>query len=91
MIEVKRYRKSDGFATRYWAIYVDGELLAVILYRKGAQAIVGMFLGRRTTKGLGTQCGNSDRSGLAIENPIDSKLPAYASSSSSRLIHEFQS
>ena len=38
MIEVKRYRKPDGFATRYWAIYVDGELLAVTLYRKGAQA-----------------------------------------------------
>ena len=38
MIEVKRYRKPDGYATRFWAIYVDGELLAVTVYRKGAEA-----------------------------------------------------
>ena len=35
MIEVKRYRKPDGYPTRYWGMYVDGELLAVVLYRKG--------------------------------------------------------
>ena len=34
MIEVKKYRQS-----RFWAVYVDGELLAVVVYRKGAQAI----------------------------------------------------
>ena len=34
MIEVKKYRQ-----TRFWAVYVDGELLAVVVYRKGAQAI----------------------------------------------------
>ena len=44
MIEVKRYRKPDGFATRHWAIYVDGELLAVTVYRKGAQAIADLIL-----------------------------------------------
>ena len=44
MIEVKRYRKPDGYATRYWAIYVDGELLAVTLYRKGAVAIVALIV-----------------------------------------------
>jgi hypothetical protein len=43
MIEVKPYLKADGYRTRYWAVYVDGELLAVVLYRKGAQAIADMF------------------------------------------------
>ena len=36
MIEVRRYRH-----TRHWAVYVDGELLAVVVYRKGAEATVG--------------------------------------------------
>jgi hypothetical protein len=47
MIEVRKYRKPDGYATRYWGIYVDGELLAVVLYRKGAQAIADMILRTR--------------------------------------------
>ena len=33
-IEVTRYRQS-----RHWAVYVDGELLAVTVYRKGAEAV----------------------------------------------------
>jgi hypothetical protein len=40
-VEVRRYRKPDGYPTRYWAVYVDGELLAVMLYRKGAEAVAG--------------------------------------------------
>jgi hypothetical protein len=48
MIEVKRYRKPDGYATRYWGIYVDGELLAVVLYRKGAHAIVDLIVRTRS-------------------------------------------
>lgn len=43
MIEVKRYRRSDGWATRFWAVYVDGELLAVVVYRKGAEAIADLL------------------------------------------------
>ncbi|MGA0846277.1 MAG: hypothetical protein ACO3RV_07010 [Luteolibacter sp.] len=43
MIEIKRYKKPDGYATRYWGVYVDGELLAVVLYRKGAMAIAEML------------------------------------------------
>ena len=39
MIEVRKYRK-----TRFWAVYVDGELLAVVVYRKGARAIVDMLM-----------------------------------------------
>jgi len=50
MIEVKRYRKQDGYATRYWAIYVDGQLLAVTVYRKGAEAIADLLMRTRFTK-----------------------------------------
>jgi hypothetical protein len=50
MIEVKRYRKPDGYATRYWGIYVDGDLLAVVLYRKGAMAIADLILTTRAGK-----------------------------------------
>jgi len=38
-VEVEKYRKPDGYATRYWSVLVDGELLAVTLYRKGAEAV----------------------------------------------------
>jgi hypothetical protein len=38
-VEVVKYRKPDGYATRYWSVIVDGELLAVTLYRKGAVAV----------------------------------------------------
>ena len=50
MIEIKRYRKPDGYVTRFWAVYVDGELLAVVLYRKGAQAIADMLMRGRYRK-----------------------------------------
>ena len=42
MIEVRKYRN-----TRFWAVYVDGELLAVVVYRKGARAIADMLLKTR--------------------------------------------
>ena len=38
-IAVEKYRKPDGYATRYWSVWVNGELLAVTLYRKGAEAV----------------------------------------------------
>ena len=38
-VEVEKYRKADGFPTRYWSVVLDGELLAVTLYRKGAEAV----------------------------------------------------
>ena len=34
MIQVSPYNR-----TRYWAVYLDGELLAVTVYKKGAVAI----------------------------------------------------
>ncbi|MEX1113750.1 MAG: hypothetical protein WEB53_00770 [Akkermansiaceae bacterium] len=50
MIEVRKYQKPDGYATRYWGVYVDGELLAVVLYRKGAVAIADLILSTRAGK-----------------------------------------
>ena len=44
-VEVTRYRKPDGFATRYWAVIVDGDLLAVTVYRKGAEAVARALQG----------------------------------------------
>ena len=44
-IEVTRYRKPDGYASRYWAVFIDGELLAVTLYRKGAEAVAAAVTG----------------------------------------------
>ncbi len=38
-VEVAKYRKPDSYLTRYWSVSVDGELLAVTLYRKGAEAV----------------------------------------------------
>jgi hypothetical protein len=39
IITVTRYRSS-----RYFAVYVDGELLAVTVYKKGAEAIRARLL-----------------------------------------------
>lgn len=39
MIEVRPYIKPDGFRTRYFAVYIGGQLLAVTLYKKGALAV----------------------------------------------------
>jgi hypothetical protein len=38
-VEVRKYLKADGFPTRYWSVVLDGDLLAVTLYRKGAEAV----------------------------------------------------
>ena len=48
MIEVARYRRS-----RHWAVYVDGQLLVVAVYRKGAQAVADLIIGLRTGKEAG--------------------------------------
>lgn len=42
IMEVRRYRKACGWETRYWGVYRGGELLAVCLYKKGAQAVVDL-------------------------------------------------
>ena len=43
-VEVRRYRRPDGWLTRHWAIYVNSDLLAVVLYRKGAEAIAAALV-----------------------------------------------
>ena len=53
MIEVKRYRRDTGHLTRYWAVYVDGELLVVTLYRKGARAVADLLSRARYRKEAG--------------------------------------
>ncbi len=40
-IEIGHYRGS-----RYWGVWVDSELLAVVCYRKGAEAINSALLNR---------------------------------------------
>jgi hypothetical protein len=40
-----RYFAKGGYATRFWAIYLNGELLAVTVYRKGAIAIAQKLAG----------------------------------------------
>ena len=44
-IIVTRYFAMGGYATRFWAIYLNGELLAVTVYRKGAIAIAQKLAG----------------------------------------------
>ena len=44
-IEVTRYLKPDGYPSRYWAVMVDGDLLAVTVYRKGAEAVADALSG----------------------------------------------
>ena len=39
MIEIRKYRH-----TRFWAVYVDGGLLAVVVYRKGAVAFADLLI-----------------------------------------------
>ena len=60
-VEVTKYRKADGYATRYWSVSVDGELLAVTVYRKGAEAVA-----RAITNP------NKELYASAIENPTQS-------------------
>ena len=38
MIQIRKYHR-----TRFWAVYMDGSLLAVVVYRKGAEAIAAML------------------------------------------------
>lgn len=55
-IEIRRYVKADGWATRYWAVYVGEDLLAVVLYKKGALAVAEALRGR-TLQSAREACG----------------------------------
>ncbi|MCF7675811.1 MAG: hypothetical protein K9N23_06440 [Akkermansiaceae bacterium] len=53
VVTIARYRKPDGYETRFWAVYVDGELLAVTVYRKGAEAVRAMIVRVSATRSVG--------------------------------------
>jgi hypothetical protein len=61
-IEVTRYRKRDGFPTRHWAVFVDGELLVVTLYRKGAEAVATPLTGVNDSRPIRTRDEQDDAS-----------------------------
>lgn len=39
-LTISPYHKGDGWKTRYWAVHIGEELLAVVVYKKGARAVV---------------------------------------------------
>lgn len=65
-IEVARYRKSDGYLTRNWAVFVNGDLLAVTLYRKGALAVAAALTGMNDSRPVMTRDGRGEPSPDAV-------------------------
>ncbi len=61
-VEVTRYRKSDGFLTRHWAVFVNGDLLAVTLYRKGALSVAAALTGSNGSRPVPTRDGQAEPS-----------------------------
>lgn len=61
-IEVAKYRKRDGWPTRYWAVFVNGDLLAVTLYRKGALAVAAALTGTNDARPVLTRDGRVETS-----------------------------
>lgn len=61
-IEVAKYRKRDGWPTRYWAVFVNGDLLAVTLYRKGALAVAAALTGLNGARPVLTRDGKGEPS-----------------------------
>jgi hypothetical protein len=65
-IEVARYRKPDGWPTRHWAVFVNGDLLAVTLYRKGALAVAAALTGTNDACPVLTRDGRGERSPATV-------------------------
>ena len=61
-IEVAKYRKPDGWPTRHWAVFVNGDLLAVTLYRKGALAVAAALTSSNGARPVLTRVGGGDSS-----------------------------
>jgi hypothetical protein len=61
-VEVTRYRKHDGWPTRHWAVFVNGDLLAVTLYRKGALAGAAALTGSNGARPVLTRDGQGEPS-----------------------------
>lgn len=65
-VEVTRYRKRDGWPTRHWAVFVNGDLLAVTLYRKGALAVAAALTGLNETRPVLTRDGQDEPSPATV-------------------------
>jgi len=61
-VEVTRYRKRDGWPTRHWAVFVNGDLLAVTLYRKGALAVAAALTDMNDARPVLTRDGRAEPS-----------------------------
>ncbi|MCX6877909.1 MAG: hypothetical protein NTW21_29460 [Verrucomicrobia bacterium] len=68
-VEVTRYRKADGYATRNWAVVVNGELLAVTVYRKGAEAVARTIDGLNGARPVVTLDGQGDAAPGKVTRP----------------------
>jgi hypothetical protein len=68
-VEVTRYRKADGYATRNWAVVVNGELLAVTVYRKGAEAVARAIDGLNGARPVVTCDGQVEPSPAKLTRP----------------------
>ena len=68
-VEVARYRKRDGWLTRHWAVFVDGDLLAVTLYRKGALAVALAIDSLNGTRPVLTHDGQGDAAPGKVTRP----------------------
>jgi hypothetical protein len=65
-VEVTRYRKPDGWPTRHWAVFVNGDLLAVTLYRKGALAVAAALTGTDDARPVLTRDGQDEPSPATV-------------------------
>ena len=65
-VEVSRYRKPDGWPTRHWAVFVNGDLLAVTLYRKGALAVAAALTGMNGAHPVLTRDGQGEPSPATV-------------------------
>lgn len=68
-VEVTRYRKRDGWLTRHWAVFVNGDLLAVTVYRKGAEAVASAITGLNGGRPVLTRDGQGDPAPGTVTRP----------------------
>jgi len=74
-VGVTRYRKPDGFLTRHWAVFVNGDLLAVTLYLKGALAVAVALTGSNGARPVPTRDGQAEPSPFRSPPPQEEREP----------------
>jgi hypothetical protein len=65
-VEVTRYRKRDGWPTRHCAVFVNGDLPAVMLYRKWALAVAAALTGSNGARPVLTRDGQGEPSPATV-------------------------